>query len=169
MQRAYFPSGFLREIDDHVFHYSANAFNAGALPSRTFHVVVKSSDVFVCAALPKERFVSADCVLRALPELTELGTDGTAELYSLPGAQGTVGLIRAMSHSFCARCNRLRLTADGKLKPCLHSSQEIPVRGLRGQALREAILQAAAAKPKRHLLNEQGVSGTDRAMHQIGG
>ena len=123
----------------------------------------------VCAALPRERFVSADAVLQAFPELEHVGTDGTAELYRLPGAQGTVGLIRAMSRSFCARCNRLRLTADGRLKPCLHSAQEIPVRGLHGEALREAILEAAQAKPPRHYLIEQGFSSTDRTMHRIGG
>lgn len=123
----------------------------------------------VCATLPPERFVPADIVLNTLPQLEPLGTEGTAELYRLPGAQGTVGLIRALSHSFCARCSRLRLTADGKLKPCLHSAQEIDVRDLHGQPLREAILRAAEAKPPRHYLNEQGCSETDRAMHRIGG
>ena len=123
----------------------------------------------VCAALPPERFVSAELVLRTLPELIRVGTDGTAELYRLPDAQGTVGLIRAMSRAFCSRCSRLRLTADGKLKPCLHSAQEISVRGLHGQALRDAIIQAAEAKPSGHRLNEQGFSNTDRAMHRIGG
>lgn len=123
----------------------------------------------VCAALPPERFVSADCVLHALPELRPVGTDGVAECYRLPGAAGTVGLIRALSHSFCQSCNRLRLTADGKLKPCLHSATEIPVRGLHGEALRQAVLTAAAAKPARHTLCERGFSDTKRGMHEIGG
>ena len=122
-----------------------------------------------CAGFPKERFVSADCVLAALPELERLGVDGVAERYRLPGAQGTVGLIRALSHSFCESCNRIRLTADGKLKPCLHAAAEYDVRGLHGAALREAVLRAINAKPPRHTLNERGVSDAARAMHQIGG
>ena len=123
----------------------------------------------VCTALPPERFVSADCVLRALPELQPLGMRGVAEEYRLPGGKGTVGLIRAMSRGFCADCNRLRLTADGKLKPCLHSAVELSLRGLQGEALRQAILDAAAAKPAGHTLLEQGCSGTNRKMYEIGG
>ena len=123
----------------------------------------------VCTAMPRERFVSADCVLAALPALIPLGMQGVAELYRLPGAKGTVGLIRALSHNFCQSCNRLRLTADGKLKPCLHSAAEIPVRGLHGEALRQAILETAAAKPAGHELLSRGCSGTTREMHEIGG
>ena len=123
----------------------------------------------VCASMPPERFVSADAVLEALPELEPVGTDGVAETYRLPGAAGTVGVIRALSHSFCAGCNRLRLTSDGRLKPCLHSDAEFSLRGLHGEALRQAVLDAAAAKPPRHFLLEQGRSGTRRGMYEIGG
>ena len=123
----------------------------------------------VGAAMPPERFASADCVLQALPELEPLDRDGVAERYRLPGAAGTVGLIRAMSRRFCDSCNRIRLTADGKLKPCLHSEAEFSVRGLHGEALRAAIAKTIAAKPPCHQLNEQGSSETPRAMYQIGG
>ena len=123
----------------------------------------------VCAKMPPERFVSADCVLKALPEPIPLGLQGVAELYRLPGALGTVGLIRALSHSFCQSCNRLRLTADGTIKPCLHSAAEFSLRGLHGGALRQAILSAAMAKPARHALCERGFSDTARGMHEIGG
>lgn len=122
-----------------------------------------------CAGFPKERFVSADAVLKALPTLEQIGADGVAERYRLPNAQGTIGLIRALSRNFCANCNRIRLTADGKLKPCLHSTAEFSVRGLHGQALRDAVAAAIAAKPPRHHLDAQGVSDTPRAMYQIGG
>ena len=123
----------------------------------------------VCEGLPPATFVPADLVLQTLPELEPVGTEGVAELYRLPGAAGTVGLIRPLTRCFCASCNRLRLTADGKLKPCLHSAAEIPVRGLRGEALREAFRQAAAAKPQKHALNERGGSEAARAMYEIGG
>ena len=123
----------------------------------------------VGTTMPPERFASADCVLQALPELKPLDRDGVAERYRLPGAAGTVGLIRAMSRRFCDSCNRIRLTADGKLKPCLHSEAEFSVKGLHGEALREAIARTIAAKPPCHQLNEQGSSETPRAMYQIGG
>jgi cyclic pyranopterin phosphate synthase len=123
----------------------------------------------VCADWPKERFLAADAVLSAVPELEAAGEDGVAELYRVPGWAGTVGLIRPMSHCFCPRCDRLRVTADGKLKPCLHSSQEIPLRGLRGEELERAIRQAAACKPEGHHLLQRRRSESLRAMHEIGG
>lgn len=123
----------------------------------------------VCAGFPPERFVSADAVLSALPSLLRVGVDGVAERYRLPQAQGTVGLIRALSRSFCESCNRIRLTADGKLKPCLHSAAEIDVRGLHGDALKDAVIRAIDAKPPCHRLDTQGASDTPRAMYQIGG
>lgn len=123
----------------------------------------------VCAGFPGERFVPADLVLEALPELEPLGREGVAECFRLPGARGTVGLIRALSHSFCESCNRIRLTADGMLKPCLHAAAEIPVRDLHGEALLQAVARAVAAKPPCHGLTERGVSETPRNMNEIGG
>ena len=121
----------------------------------------------VCAHFPRERFLSADAVLAAVPELTPIGGDGVAELYRVPGYRGTVGLIRPMSRCFCADCDRIRVTADGKLKPCLHAAAELPLRGLHGADLENAIRAGAAAKPARHHL-AQG-SDTPRAMFEIGG
>ena len=121
----------------------------------------------VCAGFPKQRFLSADAVLAAVPELEPVGGDGVAALYRVPGCRGTVGLIRPMTRCFCADCDRLRVTADGKLKPCLHSEAEIPLRGLHGAALEDAIRDGAAAKPARHHL-AQG-SDTPRSMFEIGG
>lgn len=122
----------------------------------------------VCADWPQERFISADTVLQAMPQLEPIGTDGVAELYRVPGWVGTVGLIRPLSHCFCDRCNRIRVTADGRLKPCLHSDREIPLRGLSGEALERAIREAAAAKPDRHHLTEHH-SDSRRNMNEIGG
>ena len=120
------------------------------------------------AAFPRECFLSADAVLTAVPELEPVGGDGVAELYRAPGFRGTVGLIRPMTRCFCASCNRLRVTADGKLKPCLHSAEEISLRGLHGAALEAAFRAGAAAKPARHSLTAGG-STAARAMYAIGG
>ena len=121
----------------------------------------------VCAAFPRERFFSADAVLKAAPELSPIGADGVAELYRAPNHRGTVGLIRPLTRCFCDRCDRLRVTADGKLKPCLHSAEELPLRGLHGADLENAIRCGARSKPARHRL-AQG-SGTPRNMFEIGG
>ena len=64
---------------------------------------------------------------------------------------------------FCSQCNRIRVTADGKLKPCLHSDEEIPLRGLDDAALRQTIAEAIAHKPARHYLTEEHCSASHRA------
>ncbi len=114
-----------------------------------------------------------DCgaVLKALPELTALPPDGgVAERYRLPGARGYVGLIRPISCQFCAGCNRLRLTADGKLKPCLHSGQEFSIRGLDEEAMRAQFLRAIRKKPAQHApLDLAHQSEAGRNMNEIGG
>jgi cyclic pyranopterin phosphate synthase len=99
--------------------------------------------------------------------------NGPASYYSLTGASGTVGFISAISEHFCFRCNRLRLTADGNLRPCLMADGEIdlktPMRaGACDADLEALILEAVAAKPERHHLveNEHPLS---RTMAQIGG
>lgn len=123
-----------------------------------------------CAAWPTERFVSGDVVLREVPELRRIGTSGVAELYSAPGFAGRVGLIRAVSHKFCSGCDRIRVTADGRLKPCLHSSSELALRGLHGQELVDALARGVQMKPAHHnLAPGASPSETPRSMFQIGG
>ncbi len=111
-------------------------------------------------------------VLERLPQLEPVPCErhSVARLYKLPGAMGEIGLISPLSNHFCAECNRLRLTADGCLKPCLHSAEEIPVRGLRGQELRNAILGAVSHKPEKHAaLSATERSEAKRSMYRIGG
>ncbi len=93
---------------------------------------------------------------------------GVARLYTASGWAGTVGLITPMSCEFCGSCNRIRVTADGHLKLCLHSAEEILLRGLHGAELRNAILEAVARKPLRHHL-QNAPSESARPMNQIGG
>ena len=116
-----------------------------------------------------ERFISNSCVLEKIPQLEKAGSSGVAQLYRLPGAPGTVGLISPISSHFCPTCNRIRITADGKLKPCLHSADEVDLRGLHGEALVDTISQAIGAKPLRHLLDENDKSFSQRNMNAIGG
>ena len=121
-----------------------------------------------CASWDKGCFLPGETVLERVPELTPIQAQGVARRYKLPGAAGTVGLISPVSHDFCGSCRRIRVTADGKLKGCLHSREEIPLRGLHGQALVEAVRQGILQKPARHHLAERR-SDTPRNMNQIGG
>lgn len=99
--------------------------------------------------------------------------NGPAKYYRFPGAKGTVGFISPLSEHFCFNCNRLRLTVDGKLRPCLLSDKEVdlktPLRcGASLEELRVLIQQAVAAKPERHYLLE-GMLPIVRSMCQVGG
>lgn len=116
-------------------------------------------------------YVPGSDVLAALPDLEPVGRDGgVAELYRLPGALGNVGLISAVSNHFCATCNRIRLTADGKLKPCLHSKQELSIKGLGFDEMRKMMERAVLDKPARRApLSSVERSGAGRGMSQIGG
>ena len=121
-----------------------------------------------CAEWDKACFLSGDTVLQKVPALQQIESCGVARRYRLPGAMGTVGLISPVNHDFCAQCRRIRVTADGKLKGCLHSAEELPLRGLHGKDLEEAIRQGILQKPERHHLTERR-SDTPRNMNQIGG
>ena len=74
-----------------------------------------------------------------------------------------------MSHRFCSGCTRIRVTADGRLKPCLHSADEVPLRGLEGEALTRALLAGIALKPAHHRMDGTHASESARAMNEIGG
>ncbi len=94
---------------------------------------------------------------------------GPARYFEFPGAAGTVGFISPLSRHFCSECNRLRVTADGKVRPCLFSDDEYDVRAaLRAgddAAARDVLLTALGAKPDEH----HDKVGTERNMSQIGG
>lgn len=121
-----------------------------------------------CAHWEKSRFLPAETVLKVCTGLRPVPAQGVAERYQMPGYMGAVGLIRPLSHRFCGDCNRIRVTADGMLKPCLHSGQEIPLRGLAGEELLAALKAGISQKPLRHHIEERG-SDTTRTMNRIGG
>ena len=120
----------------------------------------------------EENFVSNDVVLDKVKQLIPIpraDKSSPARYYKLPGAAGTVGLISPVSCSFCGDCNRIRLTSTGQLKPCLHSDDEIDLRGpLRsGENVEELIKRAILQKPEaHHLVEGQYIRGN---MSQIGG
>jgi cyclic pyranopterin phosphate synthase len=98
---------------------------------------------------------------------------GPAKYYRFPGAKGTVGFITPISEHFCYQCNRLRLTADGKLRPCLLSEEEIDLRetlrsGASPDEIKRLIEKAIACKPERHYLSE-GKKRNGRPFSQVGG
>lgn len=106
-------------------------------------------------------------------EPAEIATNGPARTFRIPGAVGTVGFISQITNDFCARCNRLRLTHDGFLRPCLMSDGELDLRtplraGATDEELGDLFLSVVEAKPERHYLAE-GQRVVGRGMSQIGG
>lgn len=116
-----------------------------------------------------DRQLKAEHVFRRIGRMNYEGETGNAQVWRIDGYPGTVSLIRPLSRSFCARCNRIRVTPDGFLKSCLHAAAEIPLRGLSDAQLIEAIKQGIAGKPRRHRLAEDGCSACSRRMVAIGG
>lgn len=116
----------------------------------------------------KSRFVSTEIVESHLDSADMIRYDGVARIYRPNGYVGTVGIISPLSRSFCDRCNKIRVTADGKLKPCLHSGDEIDLKGLSVDALTAAIMDGVMRKPKCHNLGAYHTF-TARGMNEIGG
>lgn len=117
-----------------------------------------------------EAYIPDSVVPERLPQLKKTGTDGVARRYMLPGAMGSVGLISPVSAHFCAECSRIRLTADGHIKPCLHSETELSVKGLGYDEMVQRFRQAILSKPRSHAeLSAQSRSHAGRNMNEIGG
>ena len=121
-----------------------------------------------CAAFARAHYLPAETVLEACPELRLLGQDGVAQIYALPGNAGRVGLIRPISHKFCAQCRRVRIDSSGPLRPCLHSTEGIALRGLHGKELENAIRAGILRKPHEHMISAEKSAQT-QMMYQIGG
>jgi len=128
---------------------------------------------------PSERFVAVAEMRERVASVGELVAadsprgNGPAQICRLAGAVGTLGFISSMSQHFCAHCNRLRLTADGWLRPCLLHEGEVNVKAaLRDGAdvsrIQALIASAVLAKPKGHELPEHDLP-PGRRMTTIGG
>ncbi|MDQ2666046.1 MAG: GTP 3',8-cyclase MoaA [Gemmatimonadota bacterium] len=110
----------------------------------------------------------------ALGQLTAGGGpprgNGPAAYSTLAGAAGSIGVITPMTHTYCGSCNRVRLTADGRLRTCLFGDHEVDLRGAlrRGEPLAGLVRQALAEKPEAHALLSRRNGGL-RALSQVGG
>ena len=128
--------------------------------------------------MTEEMVVPSDEVLariqEALGPLTPGGGpsrgNGPAAYHSLAGAAGSIGVITPMTHTYCGSCNRVRLTADGRLRTCLFGDHEVDLRGAlrRGEPLAGLVRQALAEKPEAHALLSRRTGGL-LALSQVGG
>ena len=124
-------------------------------------------------------FVSAFEILDRLRRVGQLrpvsgpAGNGPATYFSFDGARGTIGVITPMSHNYCDRCNRMRLTANGQLRPCLFGDLQTNLRDAlrRGEPLEPLIRQTLAIKPERHHLVQGSSIGSGGllALSQVGG
>ena len=154
-------------------------FNDGEIPALaelTRHYpldlrFIELMPMYDCGDFGPDAFIPCTVVLDRLPELEAMAPDGgVAKLYRLPGAQGSIGLISPVSAHFCRNCNRIRLTADGKLKPCLHSGDEYSLKGLDFDGMAAELRRAILCKPSWHgVLDAGNRSRAGRSMNQIGG
>ena len=121
--------------------------------------------------VPSDEVLSRVSTLGALtPDDGPARGNGPATYYKLSSGLGTIGVITPMTHTYCGTCNRVRLTADGRLRTCLFGDHEVLLRdALRaGEPLEPLFRQALAEKPKEHALLQMKVGGL-RALSQVGG
>jgi len=127
-----------------------------------------------------EKYISSDEIkseldtFSPLHEVPRSTLDGPAERYRFESARGEIGFISGLSHHFCPVCNRLRLTADGKLRPCLFADDEVDIKtplrtGCSQEDLKGLFEEAIARKPRQHDAKSQGKSVGHRPMSAIGG
>ncbi|MDP2960198.1 MAG: GTP 3',8-cyclase MoaA, partial [candidate division Zixibacteria bacterium] len=127
-----------------------------------------SWEQFLPSSFIKDQIQTRYELKKAIPDLR----NGSEELYQIDGFRGNLGFISAISHNFCQDCNRLRLTADGFLKPCLFSELEIELKseirqGAKDERISELFKRALTLKPEEHRLFQE--KSTKRRMFQIGG
>ncbi|MEA1939076.1 MAG: GTP 3',8-cyclase MoaA [Candidatus Caldatribacteriota bacterium] len=110
-------------------------------------------------------------------------SNGPAKYFQIEGGKGTVGFINALSQHFCKTCNRIRLTSEGKLRPCLFSDKEVDIKKaireivgdkknelfLRKKIIRDKLKEAVILKPKGHTLNIKNQKNMPFQMSRIGG
>ena len=128
----------------------------------------------------QDRFFPADQIDQILNQLGPLSeipngpNDGPARRLKVPGAPGELGVINAISSHFCSACNRLRLTADGRLVPCLFSETSYDIRkllraGVSDSELAEGIMEAAHKKPSSHHVQPLAHASSGCQMSRLGG
>lgn len=131
------------------------------------------------AADMRRMFISAAELRRRIEdalgplEPAEVISNGPARSFRLPGAIGSVGFISQITNDICAHCNRMRITADGFLRPCLMADGEVDLRtplrnGATDDQIASLFLQTVRHKPREHRL-EDGIAPVGRGMSQLGG
>ena len=151
---------FARLTIDHPWHVRfIELMPVGDMRDLTWDHVVPSAQVLARVAQ-----------LGALEPVSGPGGNGPATYYRIGEGAGTIGVITPMTHTYCGSCNRVRLTADGRLRTCLYGDHEVNLRDpLRaGQPLEPLFRQALADKPREHNLLQMQVGGL-RALSQVGG
>jgi len=159
--------------DDEVIDFAARTIDDG------WHVCFIEFMPVYDILRPDIRFVPAEDIRQHLSVLGELKPygpplgNGPARYFKLADAAGSIGFITPISDHFCFQCNRLRLTADGMLRPCLLSDEEIDLKGplrqeISSTNLRRLIEKAVARKPRAHRL-AAGQGPGKRPMTQVGG
>ncbi len=159
--------------DDEITDFAARTID------REWHVRFIELMPSAGSEVTNSRFVPVSQIRQRLEKLGRLEPcatstgNGPARYFRLPDATGTIGFITPLSEHFCFQCNRLRLTADGGLRPCLLSDEEIDVKhalrnGASTEALKRLIQEATARKPRGHHL-ASGLAPQGRNFSQIGG
>jgi len=153
---------FARLTLDHAIHVRfIELMPVGDMAGLTWEHVVPSDEVLSRAS---------EAIGALEPSSGPAMGNGPAKYYRAAGAPGTIGVITPMSHTYCGTCNRVRLTADGRLRTCLYGDHEVNLRDpLRsGERLEPLFIQALANKPKEHNLLQMQVGGL-KALSQVGG
>lgn len=130
--------------------------------------------------LQRDAYISADEILERISRDGELspvlgpGGNGPARYFAYPGACGAVGVISPLSHNYCDRCNRVRLTADGRLRLCLFGDHALDLRtplrsGATTEELTDLLRSGMLIKPARHHLRLGETASRMRAFSEIGG
>ena len=120
--------------------------------------------------VPSDEVLARAAAVAPLEAVGGPGGNGPAAYHAFAGARGTIGVITPMSHTYCASCNRVRLTADGRLRTCLFGDHEVPLRDAirAGEPLAPLFRRALEGKPREHALLQMRVGGL-RALSQVGG
>jgi cyclic pyranopterin phosphate synthase len=159
--------------DDELLDFATKTINEG------WHVRFIELMLPVEVSTTASQFVSVSNMRQQLkllgalkPCLPSIG-NGPAKYFRFPYARGTLGFITPVSEHFCFGCNRLRLTSDGKLRPCLLAEDEIDIRqplrsGVSSDGLKNLIQEAVTRKPLHHHLDE-GYIPRNRPFSQVGG
>jgi cyclic pyranopterin phosphate synthase len=148
---------------------------------RDFHVrFIEFMPASCNAVWSKDKYVSSSEIMERISSLGNIEKlrfrgKGPSRNFRIKGAKGVIGIISPISDHFCKYCNRLRLTADGKIRPCLFSSTRIdlktPMRcGASDEEIEKLFIDSVKIKPKRHMLNDNRSSiDIIRSMSKIGG